>query len=899
KQLLLQSSVDMPIDVALIDVLKKQQDVRVKIPWYYAPAFLLVWLALFFAVVIPLYNRLPDSVTIAQEEQKPGQFVAERAQQVLLEYDRIGPKVVGSVANEEQTVAFLLAKVESVRAAMRADLYELEVDVQQASGAYMHWNMVNMYQGVQNVVVKLSTRGSASENYLLLNSHFDSKPGSPGSGDDGTMVIVMLEVLRQMAISDEVFEHPIVFLFNGAEENPLQASHGFITSHKWAKNCRALINLEVAGSGGRDLLFQGGPNHPWLMRYYRSHAKHPFATTMAEEIFQSGILPSDTDFRIFRDYGQVPGASGRSAKQLYRNYSRRLYDFAGLDMAQISNGYVYHTAFDSYEAVPRASLQNAGENVLPMVRAFANASEMYDTEAHSDGHAVFFDFLGLFFVFYTETTGIILNCCIAGVSLLMVCISLWRMAHISQLSPCRVFAWFGIILALHVLGMVLCLGLPLLMALLFDAGNQSLSYFTHTWLMIGLYVCPAIVGLSLPTTLYYSLRKNQAISHAYHLHMSLHAHCVVLSLIAIILTAISLRTPYLCMISTLFYSAALLINLLSTLHERGYYWVLITQVLQLMPFFYFCSLFYMFLNVFIPMMGRNGNSINPDLIIAILCAGGTFFALGFVTPLINMFNWSKLVMLSLGIVTFIFSMIAISDVGFPYRAKISVMRVNFLHVQRTFYAYDGSVSLSDSGYYFDFQDRRLNYPLEGTSVDLTGLQTIADDCDRYLMCGVPCFNHRWCKARKTSHWLAREQQVTIPGNSSFELLAKTPLNGTSIRFEFEVGGPPHMGLFIQPLDGVSVIDWSFIRNMLDEPEDYTLPYQIFFSYGKDNTPLKFHIDFEKSDGNFDVPIFELGVAWHYVSYDYDRDAAGLKFIADFPDFVHVMEWPTLYKSYIF
>jgi len=52
-----------------------------------------------------------------------------------------------------------------------------------------------------------------------------------------------------------------------------------------------------------------------------------------------------------------------------------------------------------------------------------------------------------------------------------------------------------------------------------------------------------------------------------------------------------------------------------------------------------------------------------------------------------------------------------------------------------------------------------------------------------------------------------------------------------------------MVLFIQPLQDVKVDDWSFIRNMLDEPEDYTLPYQIFFSYGKDNTPLKFHIDF--------------------------------------------------------
>lgn len=59
-----------------------------------------------------------------------------------------------------------------------------------------------------------------------------------GSGDDGTMVVVMLEVLRQMAISETPFQHPIVFLFNGAEENGLMGSHAFITQHKWAANCQ-------------------------------------------------------------------------------------------------------------------------------------------------------------------------------------------------------------------------------------------------------------------------------------------------------------------------------------------------------------------------------------------------------------------------------------------------------------------------------------------------------------------------------------------------------------------------------------------------------------------------------------------------------------------------------------
>ncbi|XP_022227757.2 endoplasmic reticulum metallopeptidase 1 [Drosophila obscura] len=865
----------------LYNVLSKERALRWRLAWYYAVAFLLLWVALFYAVVVPLFHRLPDRITLAQESLKPGQFVAERAQNMLYHFDRIGPKVVGSVANEVTTVAFLVDALENVRRDMRSDLYELEVDVQQPAGAFTIGTMTSMYRGIHNVVVKLSTKSSISSSYLLLNSHFDSKPSSPGSGDDGTMVVVMLEVLRQMATSETPFEHPIVFLFNGAEENPLQGSHGFITQHKWAPNCKAVINLEVAGSGGRDLLFQSGPNHPWLMQYYKSHAKHPFATTMAEEIFQFGMLPSDTDFRIFRDYGQVPG----------------------LDIAQIDNGYVYHTVFDNFAAVPGRSVQSTGENVLALVRAFANASEMYHTEEHSKGHSVFFDFLGLFFVCYTETTGIILNCVIAVISLVLVGVSLWRMARVSEVTAGQISIWFGIILGLHVVGFALCLGLPLLMAVLFDAGDRSLTYFSNNWLVIGLYVCPAVIGLVLPLTLYYTLKPNGQLSHAYHLHISLHAHCVILALLAIALTAIGLRIPYLCMISMFFYAAALLINLLGCLHERGYYWVLTVQILQLMPFVYFCYLFYTFLVVFFPMMGRNRDSVNPDMLIALICALGTFFALGFVVPLINMFRWSTLVLVGLGVVTFVFSMIAVSEVGFPYRPKTSVMRVNFLHTRRIFYEYDGSVSVNDSGYYFDYQDRRALRPLRDSSVNLTGLTSVEPYCDRYVVCGMPCFWSSWCRALSSAAWLPRDQEVIPAGNLALELLDKSAIGrGGTVRYAFELVGPPHMSLFIRPLEGVVIEDWSFIRNMLDEPEKYTAPYQIYFSYGStDIAPIKFHIDLATSDGDraLDAPIFELGVVGHYVSYDYQRDADSLKFVADFPDFVHVMEWPALFKRYIY
>lgn len=55
-----------------------------------------------------------------------------------------------------------------------------------------------------------------------------------------------------------------------------------------------------------------------------------------------------------------------------------LFFHSGLDIAQIQNGYVYHTPFDTYEAVPGRAIQNTGNNILALVRAYSNASELLE-----------------------------------------------------------------------------------------------------------------------------------------------------------------------------------------------------------------------------------------------------------------------------------------------------------------------------------------------------------------------------------------------------------------------------------------------------------------------------------------------------------------------------------------
>uniref|UniRef100_A0A8B9K4R0 Endoplasmic reticulum metallopeptidase 1 n=1 Tax=Astyanax mexicanus TaxID=7994 RepID=A0A8B9K4R0_ASTMX len=252
----------------------------------------------------------------------------------------VGPRPVGSVENEVLTVNYLLQQVELVQAESAAGPHAVTVDVQRPTGSFsidFLGGFTSYYDRVTNIAVKLEPKTGA-QHFMLANCHFDSVANSPGASDDAVSCAVMLEVLRSMANLSTPLTHGVIFLFNGAEENVLQASHGFITQHPWAKQVRAFVNLEAAGVGGKEVVFQTGPENPWLVQAYVHAAKHPFASVVGQEVFQSGIIPSDTDFRIYRDFGNIPG----------------------IDLAFIENGFIYHTKYDTPDRIHTDSIQRAG-----------------------------------------------------------------------------------------------------------------------------------------------------------------------------------------------------------------------------------------------------------------------------------------------------------------------------------------------------------------------------------------------------------------------------------------------------------------------------------------------------------------------------------------------------------
>eukprot|EP00127_Corallochytrium_limacisporum_P005337 Clim_evm13s203 gene=Clim_evmTU13s203 len=341
----------------------------------------IVLLVLTRHVVLP---PVPEESTL-----QPHDFNAHNTQRFLKGLADLGPKTTGSRANEVLAPNYIVSELEKLRSGVLLNK-RLDIDVQKPTGVF--WldflsGFTNAYDRVTNVIVRVSDAGRISHDAIMFNCHFDTSMDAVGASDDGVSCAIAYDLIRAITHSKElVLLHDVIFVFNGAEEAFMEAAHGFITQHKWAKDIKAFVNLEAAGSGGREVVFQTGPGDQ-VAEIYAKKVPHPHGSVLGQEFFESGVVPGDTDFRVYRDFGDIPG----------------------LDLAFTANGYVYHTALDTYERIPLGSIQRAGDNVMALLQGFEEMLHVEDSFKTEPTRPVFFDVIGLYAVQYGHSTKHVLH----------------------------------------------------------------------------------------------------------------------------------------------------------------------------------------------------------------------------------------------------------------------------------------------------------------------------------------------------------------------------------------------------------------------------------------------------------------------------------------------------------
>lgn len=170
-----------------------------KLPIWIAACIISVLFALFFAA-FGLFRWLPTGLLLKNEERYPDRFIGESAGIFVKNLTDIGDRVAGTVNNEDYTVQFLLDTVEGIKGKSHAS-NRIEIDHQVQDGSYYRdkvlYPQLNVYRGIQNVVVKLSkSNGSApDDHYILLNAHFDTVPMSPGERHNFFLPIITCDTL--------------------------------------------------------------------------------------------------------------------------------------------------------------------------------------------------------------------------------------------------------------------------------------------------------------------------------------------------------------------------------------------------------------------------------------------------------------------------------------------------------------------------------------------------------------------------------------------------------------------------------------------------------------------------------------------------------------------------------
>ncbi|KAG0251237.1 hypothetical protein BG011_007752 [Mortierella polycephala] len=488
-----------------------------------------------------------------------------------------------------------------------------------------------------NIVVRLSCGPECDQNSILLNSHYDTTLGSPGASDDALGVGVMIEVIRVMSQQPAPMKNSVVFLFNGGEESLQDASHSFITSHELKDNIRAVVNLEACGTTGPEILFQA--NSRTMIDAYGT-VPYPHGTVLANDLFATGLILSDTDFRQFVDHGNL----------------------TGLDMAVYKNSYLYHTHLDLDEFMEAGLPQHMGENTLALARYLTEKADLRDLESTTS--VVFFDVFGQFFVSYSWSTALKIHIVVGGIALLTV---------FTNASRPTIRATISIFLSF-----LAALILPNLSVIFLQSLGKPMQWFSHEWLSCLLFGPMALAGMLM---VQYMFHDSKASTGANELSV-FSAVQLFYTIFLGLASYIGFASSYVFALYSFSTTIGLLFNQrrVAVARKDGLEVMSVDYasyfIGTLLPTAYFSFVCFSLLDIFIPLTGRIGADAPVDHIVAVLTGLITFV---FCPPVLAFAHRFGAVVLKKMIVILLIAHIAILLIS-----SIFIVPYDELHPKRVF-----------------------------------------------------------------------------------------------------------------------------------------------------------------------------------------------------------------------
>ncbi|CCM00596.1 uncharacterized protein FIBRA_02632 [Fibroporia radiculosa] len=536
---------------------------------------------------------------------------------------------------------------------------ECEVWHQRGSGSHrfdmMGHRLYKTYVDLTNIIVRVSDgTPEGKEHAVLVNAHLDSTLPSPGAADDALPVGIMLECMRVLAHTpDWKPTHAIIFfgVFNNAEESLQDASHLFSTQHPTASTVRAAVNLEAAGTTGREILFQATSEQ--MIRAY-ARVPRPFGTIVANEVFSSGIILSDTDFRQFEQYLNVTGLDASSMFLI----------------AIVGNSYLYHMRKDVVENIEPGVAQHMGENVLSLLLYLSSPESPLPTltEGYSPPSTVFFQFLGQFIIYSFRAAKI------AYTSLFVLSAVFIRLAYVNPapaLKNGKSILGEQIKSALAVSAAVVgaFVGANVVAATMVNVLGKGMSWFSSERACVFLYAPAALTG-----ALISQLPMGRVREHS--------AFCSVLllqSFLACVGQLAGIGSAGVFALSGFPILVALVLN--SMLTKPGDDLSLWSYVVAMStPLSLGAQMYYITLDVFVPLTGRIGEEAPAEYIIASIVAGAGAYAIPLLVPFVHRFGRRTIVRAAL-----LFSMtIAVMMAVFSMRSPFDSMhqkRVFVIHME--------------------------------------------------------------------------------------------------------------------------------------------------------------------------------------------------------------------------